>query len=230
MSRKILDHLSVDGFAVVDPLLDADELAGLAEAIEFVPTIPEKRGGVRGLLAKSRPVLELACHGPAHAVAKEVLGFRARPVKATLFDKTEASNWPVPFHQDLTIAVEKRIKVEGFGPWSVKEGVVHVQAPVNVLQSIVAVRLHLDDADADNGALRLVPRSHRLGRLSASEISEVRSRLGEEICPIKAGGALLLSPLLLHASSRSTVPGRRRVIHIDYTAIDLPGGLRWVES
>lgn len=40
---------------------------------------------------------------------------KGRPVKGIVFDKTPAANWKVPWHQDLTICVERRIDVNGFG-------------------------------------------------------------------------------------------------------------------
>ena len=52
-------------------------------------------------------------------------------------------------------------------------GVVHVRAPAEVLASVLALRLHLDDTPSENGALRVVLRSHLSGRLSRSEISQL---------------------------------------------------------
>jgi len=37
----------------------------------------------------------------------------------------------------------------------------------------------------------------------------------------------LFKPLLLHPSSPTSALGHRRVIHIDYAANPLPGGLNW---
>ena len=36
-----------------------------------------------------------------------------------------------------------------------------------------------------------------------------------------------MRPLLLHASSPSRVPGHRRVVHLDFAAVQLPNGMRW---
>jgi hypothetical protein len=70
---------------------------------------------------------------------------RATLVRATLFDKTPGANWPVPWHWDLTICVAVRLEAPGFGPWTLKAGVHHVQPPVEVLETMVAVRVHLED-------------------------------------------------------------------------------------
>jgi hypothetical protein len=72
------------------------------------------------------------------------LADRCFPVRAIYFDKTPDSNWNVAWHQNLTIAVRERRDAAGFGPWSVKAGVPHVQPPVELLEHLVAVRLHLD--------------------------------------------------------------------------------------
>ena len=97
-----------------------------------------------------------------------------QPVRAILFDKTPSANWKVVWHQDLTIAVRERGVVSGFGPWSEKEGVVHVQPPIELLERMLAVRVHLDDCGADNGPVRVLPASHRVGRLSGEAIDEWR--------------------------------------------------------
>lgn len=48
-----------------------------------------------------------------------------RCVRGILFDKIPAENWTVPWHQDTAIAVAKRVDVVGYGPWSLKDGVIH---------------------------------------------------------------------------------------------------------
>jgi ectoine hydroxylase-related dioxygenase (phytanoyl-CoA dioxygenase family) len=135
-----------------------------------------------------------------------------RPVRAIYFDKSPQTNWLVSWHQDLTLAVRARAEHPGFGPWSVKDGIPHVQPPVELLQQMLTVRLHLDDADESNGALRVLPGSHCLGRLSSERIQELRANQVDYLCAVSAGDALLMRPLLLHASSRSTTTQHRRVL------------------
>ena len=38
-----------------------------------------------------------------------------------------------------------------------------------------------------------------------------------------------MRPLLLHASASGTAPGHRRVVHLEYAAEPLPGGLEWYQ-
>ena len=153
-----------------------------------------------------------------------------RPVRALYFDKSPGANWLVAWHQDLTLAVRTRVEVQGFGPWSIKDGVQHVQPPVGLLEQMLTVRLHLDDCDETNGALRVLPGTHRLGRLDAERIRELREEHSEVVCKVAAGGVLLMRPLLLHASARSQSTRHRRMLHIDYAGFGLPEPLGWYEA
>ena len=47
----------------------------------------------------------------------------------------------------MTLALRARAEVPGFGPWSTKNGIPHVQPPVDLLKQMLAVRLHLDGSD-----------------------------------------------------------------------------------
>ncbi len=135
-------------------------------------------------------------------------------VRSLLFDKTPEENWPVAWHQDLTICVKRKVEIEGYGPWSVKDGSVHVQPPSGVLASMVTLRVHLDDASASNGALKVIPNSPMLGKIEPSALK--RHVIDEVVCECRAGDVLMMSPLTLHASSRSIEPNRRRVLHFEY--------------
>jgi hypothetical protein len=217
------------GYGVFEHLLSAAEVEELGAHLDGI--VPEvgvgPRGGIRSLLARSPFLRSWAGSGSPAVLARSLIGPGARAVKATLFDKTPEANWKVPWHQDLMIAVRERRAVAGFGPWSVKDGVPHVQPPAEVLEGLVAVRVHLDDTPEDNGALRVVPGSHRFGRLTDDRADALRAERGEVACPVPAGGAMAMRPLLLHASSAAAVPARRRVIHLEYASGGLPGGLEW---
>ena len=102
----------------------------------------------------------------------------------------------------------------------------HVQPPAEVLEHMVSVRFHLDDCGEENGALRDIPGSHLRGRIPEEDIPAMRET-PEVVCAVAVGGALLMRPLLLHASSPSRVPGHRRVVHLDYASVQLPNGMRW---
>jgi len=107
--------------------------------------------------------------------------------------------------------------------------VLHAYAPASVLENMLTVRLHLDSCGRDNGALRVLPGTHLYGRLNSAQVAEIRTRLAETVCEVDSGAALLMRPLLLHASSAAESPEHRRVIHIEYANAPLPDGLEWRE-
>jgi ectoine hydroxylase-related dioxygenase (phytanoyl-CoA dioxygenase family) len=160
-------------------------------------------------------------------LVRPILGNKFLAVRGLLFDKIPEANWKVPWHQDVTIAVKTRVEAEGFGPWSKKSGVLHVQPPDSVLEKMVSVRIHLDPCGETNGPLRVIPGSHRGGRIPEEQIPAYRKRMGEYVCVVGRGGALLMRPLLLHASSPSQAAGHRRVIHFDFASSELPQGMQW---
>jgi ectoine hydroxylase-related dioxygenase (phytanoyl-CoA dioxygenase family) len=172
---------------------------------------------------------DLAESSAIRAVVKTILGSGARVVCGILFDETEGANWKVPWHQDVTIAVDRRVEAAGYGPWSMKAGVLHVQPPASVLERMVSVRLHLDDCPKDNGALRVIAGSHSNDTLEERLIQDLAERSVAVTCAMQRGGALVMRPLLLHASSASSIPGHRRIIHFDYAATELPTGMGWAE-
>ena len=227
---RLSKDLDQNGFAVVPDLLDPNEVSALLEAIASADDHVAVRKrlavyAIRNLLHLVPAVAELSTNPKVIGIAQEVLGPDAIPIKGTLFDKTPDANWLVPWHQDLTICVNHRVHADGYGPWTTKAGVVNVQPPVSVLERMLAIRIHLDDCDEQNGALRVVPHSHTRGRLTAER--SAHREVTPVICTVPSGGAVLMKPLLLHSSSLANDPRHRRVIHIDFAAVDLPPGLSW---
>jgi ectoine hydroxylase-related dioxygenase (phytanoyl-CoA dioxygenase family) len=226
-------HFAQHGFVVIESVLDDAAVAGLRNAIARATesnSVHQRAGvtyGMRNLLDQVPAIQNLANSPALRTLVEPVLGRDAFPTKGTLFDKTPDANWKVAWHQDTTICVRERIEVAGFDAWSVKDGVVNVQPPDGVLSSIMTIRLHLDDCGADNGALRVLPGSHNAGRLSDEHIDRWRTEYTPVTCAVRRGGALLMQPLTLHGSSAAQNPGHRRVIHLEFAAIDLPDGLAW---
>lgn len=229
-----LSHLREHGYALVpDVLGDADVariLAALDDAGEADADGVRRKESVyaiRNLLEVVPAIRSLARSPAVRSLVEPVLGAGAFAVRGILFDKTPDANWKVAWHQDLTIAVREKGEVEGFGPWSEKAGIAHVQPPAPVLERMVTVRLHLDDCGAENGPVHVIPGSHAAGRLGAEDVRRWRTTRGAVPTCIGAGGALLMRPLLLHASSPASAPAHRRVVHLEFAADDLPGGLEW---
>lgn len=217
-------NLERDGFTLVSRALSGGELAEVTSAVSMIDM--EGRGGARGLLDVAA-VQELAMHSAVREVAEAVLGPECFAVRALLFDKRADANWRVMWHQDVTIAVRERHEAPGYGPWSVKHGVPHVQAPASLLESMVAIRVHLDPCGPENGPVRVLPGTHAMGRLSPEAIDRLCHRAASVECIVPLGGLLVMRPLLLHASSPARVPGQRRVLHLEFAASALPEPLEW---
>ncbi|QJR09246.1 hypothetical protein DSM104443_00283 [Usitatibacter rugosus] len=206
-----------DGYAVAPAVFDLMETASIAEALQAVPIAS----------AGTRNLLEFGWCRALVGRIRSTLEIRGVAVQCTLFDKTPERNWLVAFHQDLSIPVRERVEHPELRAWSVKEGQQFVQPPVALLEQLTAVRIHIDDCDPENGPLRLVPGSHRHGRLDESEAKRLRKVTGEVPLPIGRGGALILKPLLLHASSKAASPRHRRVLHFLFGPASIGYGLRW---
>lgn len=234
VDANYIDEVARQGFAVIEDVLDADTVESLIQ--DLVTARINSRGsqrggltfGLRDLLNEVPSTRALANSASLKSIVEPIIGSNPRVVRATYLDKHKEANWKVAWHQDLTIAVRKRVDVAGFSSWSIKAGITHVQPPVSVLNNIAALRIHLDDAGEANGALRVIPGTHLHGRLDPDQIQQSKhDRI--MTCSIRAGGVIVMRPLLLHSSLPSINPQHRRVLHFEYASIDLPRGLEWFE-
>lgn len=235
MKNHLHRQIDESGFAQIPQFIGDEKVENLISVLNLKNSLFDgKRNGaiygVRNLLNLFPDVRKFAEGAEVKSLIESILDENAKPVRAIFFDKTPEANWKVPWHQDLTIAVKERRATENFTAWTRKAGIEHVQPPVSVLEKMLTVRIHLDDADEANGALKVVPKSHKHGRLTASEIQEFLKANKAELCRIKRGDAFLMKPLVLHQSSAGTSPKHRRVIHIEFSADKLPGGLEWYGS
>jgi hypothetical protein len=215
--------LRADGYAIASAVLNAEQAASIQQALDSVVVMG---AGSRNLLEFGW-CRELVEKIRGHSEVRSALPESPVAVQCTFFDKTEGKNWLVALHQDLSIPVRERAEDPRLGVWSVKEGQHFVQAPVELLEQLLAVRVHIDDCGPENGPLRVVPGSHRHGRLDEAAARRLRDAVGEITCAIASGGALLLRPLLLHASSKATSPHHRRVLHFLFGPEVAGYGLRW---
>jgi len=226
------EQLARDGFWIAENVATPIEVEALRRAVMPRLAAAGARGGVRHVLRDVHEVRRLAESTGMRSIAEAAVGRGAYPVRGILFDKSPDANWKVIWHQDLTIGVSAKREVSGFGPWSDKDGAPHVQPPVDLLREMVAVRLHLDDCTSENGPVRVIPGSHRDGRLTPAQIDAWRAKGAEIECTVGVGGVLAFHSLLLHASSPARAPLHRRVVHIEYVSAAwrrLPGGLEWQE-
>jgi len=202
------------GYWILENVVSHGECDALAMTLA-ADTNARGRAGARHLMA-TREVRELAYDPRLLHLAAEALGGRAVPYRATLFEKSARANWLVVWHQDTALPLAGKVASDEWGPWSIKAGVLYAHAPGWALNRIVALRLHLDAATRDNGPLRVVPGTHRMGILTDDEVFALARRTEPVHCAVGRGGILAMRPLLVHSSSKSRLDLPRRVLHIEY--------------
>lgn len=190
-----------------------------------------RRGSVFGMrnLLQVPAVRQFATSRGLRDLVEPILGPDAFAVRGIFFDKTAEANWRLRWHQDKAIPVKARREVPGFGPWSVKAGVPHVYPPAAVLEGMLTVRLHLDPCDATQGALQVLPGSHRMGLLDRASLATLVAETETVVCVAEPGDVLLMRPLLAHASGKRAGPGHRRIVHLELAGEPLPEPLEWHE-
>ena len=226
-------HISDNGFSIVNDIYTADEVHAMLNVIQNADPSKEtfrkstEVFAIRQCLKEIPELIQLVFNAQLRSLIQDVMGDNYFVVKSIYFDKPETSNWYVAYHQDLTISVDKKIELENFGPWTTKHHQFAAQPPTELLENITTIRIHLDDTDENNGALRVVPQSH-LRKIYRPET--INWEVEQEVCcSVKQGGVMLMKPLTLHSSGRTTNGKKRRVIHIEFSNQELPDELQWAE-
>jgi ectoine hydroxylase-related dioxygenase (phytanoyl-CoA dioxygenase family) len=222
------DSLEKLGYTFCRGVLDAFTVSKIIEDIEE-QECEMTRAGIRNPETRFSSIQKLIQSPVLQSIVRQFLSGKAIPVRSILFDKSADVDWSVPWHQDLTIAVQTKHEMSGFSAWTLKDGVQHVQPPVEIMERMVTLSIHLDDTDATNGALRVIPESHRHQRYASESIVEETSRHPEVICEAKAGDILVMKPLLLHSSRKGISKGNRRILHVEFSADELPPPLNWLQ-
>lgn len=210
--KSVHDMFSDNGYIILDGLLTDSEI----DAIETqISKIPLAGAGTRNLLhgVWCRDLAERLKHDRNLA---EIFPSDPVAVQCTYFEKSDGGNWLVTLHRDLSIPVKQRVQSEGWSGWSKKEGQLFAQPPKTILKSLVVVRIHLEDNTEMNSPLKVVVGSHAGSGQEDERIS----------CYVRRGGALVMSPFLLHASSKLQ-EGKRRVLHFLYGPRILPNQAEW---
>lgn len=226
ISKLQLNEFAASGYCMLKNAVENKTVNDLLAATSTLSSA-KKGHGVRNLLSESAAIKAFIHSTTIRDIVEPILGEHARPVRAIFFDKTPQANWNVAWHQDTTIAVNGRFDLEGYGPCSEKAGVVHVEPPASILQQLLTLRIHLDVTDENNGALRVIPGTHNQGRILSDEILQIIENLPAIQCPAKPGDILLMRPLLLHSSRKSKKPEHRRIIHVEFSSVELPSPLQW---
>ena len=226
-------EISENGFTSLANVYTEEEIESILRTIEQVDKTNETFRKSKDLFAIRQFLKEIPASIPfifndnLKTIIQELFGDDYFVVKSIYFDKPENSNWYVSYHQDLTISVENKIEKEGYGPWTVKQNQFAVQPPLEILENIYTIRIHLDKTDENNGALKVIPKSH-LKSIYRPELIDWTTET-ESICNVDKGGIMIMKPLLLHSSSRTTNNKKRRVIHIELSNLELPTDMNWSE-
>lgn len=227
-------EISDKGFTIINEVFSDEEINQIINVIDSIDTSKETFRKSEDLFAIRQFLKEVPeshrfiFNDNIKKIINEIFGNDYFVVKSIYFDKPEKSNWYVSYHQDLTISVDKKLDLSGFGPWTMKQNQFAVQPPIDYLKNIFTIRIHLDDTDENNGALKVVPNSHSKEIYRPETIDwNVET---EEICSVNKGGIMIMKPLILHGSNRTTNNQKRRVIHIEFSNMELPEEINWSES
>jgi hypothetical protein len=225
------ERFDAEGWLVLDRLVSLPHVERLRDLLEpLLRDTGRPKPGVRRVLHRQPAMIAVLKETPIPALAHDLCGGEARIVRSILFDKTPETNWLVPWHQDATIALAQRAEVPGFGPWSVKDGEHHCTPPRELLDQLVVIRIHLDACGPENGPLRVVSRSQRDGLVDAATVNRLVEQGPVAECCTDVGGVVIMRPHTVHSSPKASQPSRRRVLHLEWTAAQLPPGLTWGEE
>jgi ectoine hydroxylase-related dioxygenase (phytanoyl-CoA dioxygenase family) len=204
------------GFSILPATFQRHEMEELTRDVQQ-SELRRSRAGIRHAL-RHEGIRDLAVDRRLFNLVREILGQDAVPFRATLFDKSRQANWLIVWHQDTALPIRERHDALGWGPWSMKDGITYVHAPASALCQVLALRVHLDESNTDNGPLRVLPGTHMKGVLTDNDIEELARSIPPSDCVVPQGGVLAMRPLVVHASSKCHSQMRRRVVHIEYAA------------
>ena len=183
---------------------------------------------IRRLIQKIPQLQDSLFNEPLLKLIKELGDEKTFLVKAIYFDKPEGFNWFVSYHQDISITVNEKHNIDGYSKWTAKHNQIGVVPPEKILDSIFTIRVHLDKTDSTNGALRIIPKSHLNGIQNIKDLEHLKQT--EILCNVEKGQTMLMKPLTFHASSKSEMTNRRRVIHLEFSSKELELPLKWAEK
>lgn len=214
------------GFEIINSVYTENQINRILKAIKELRI--ENRFGVREFLYKYSELQKLVFNSGLKNIIRSISPICKLSIKSIYFDKPPNANWNVNWHQDLTINLKSKNKIEGFKNWRKKDSRVVVQPPIDILENIFTIRIHLDDCSIRNGALRVIKNSHNIGVINMKEWSQGQEE-NEVICEINKGGILVMKPLILHSSRRVENCKNRRVIHLEFCDHEMSNKLDWKE-
>ena len=234
---KHINEINSEGFAIIDKVYSENEIAKIISEIEKVTESETENStfrksedlfAIRQFLKEIPETLNFIFNQNLKEIIKLNFGENYFITKSIYFDKPEKSNWFVAYHQDLTISVDRKVEIENYENWTTKQNQFAVQPPKEILEQNFTIRIHIDKTTKENGALKVLNKSHRKGIVRTENI-ELENEI-ETICEVEKGGKMIMKPLIFHASNKTTNNERRRVIHIEFSNQKLPNKLEWSEK
>lgn len=232
-----LKEIETEGFTIIENVYSEDEIEKLISVIEKVTELGTEKStfrqsedlfAIRQFHKEIPESINYIFNEKLKKIIETNFGENYFITKSIYFDKPEKSNWFVSYHQDLTISVNKKIEIENFENWTNKQNQFAVQPPKEILENIFTIRIHLDKTTKENGALKVLNKSHKRGIFRTENVN-IEKEI-ETICEVEKGGIMIMKPLLFHASNKTTNNERRRVIHIEFSNQILPNELEWSEK
>jgi hypothetical protein len=213
-TKADVTQFQTEGWFVVDDLFTADECDTMAAALEgtvFELALGRPEDGQLSYRPMSHTVsddLQRWCTDPRWAgVVLPLLGDGARLFWEQGVAKPPQAHTELPWHQD-----------SGYTP--------------TVPEEYVTCWLALDDADETNGCLWVRPASHRDGRQSHHrDASFGPFRVGYDgddlgvAVPVRKGGVLVFSSLLMHRSGPNVTDRHRRAWIIQFCPVNAASAL-----
>lgn len=207
------------GFELVENIISSNDIDNIHREIDQLQECDS--AGVRHVDTKLSTLQQLAKSAPALQLAEYYMQDKPQLMRCILFNKTPETNWLVSWHQDKTLCMPRKFEHPDWGPWSIKDGLHHVQPPLTILNQMITLRVHLDDNHRENGCLKVLSGSHQQGILSTRKIQSFSEAISPTYCVAPKRSVLVMKPLLVHASSKAIKPDRRRVIHMEFVPIQL---------
>ena len=209
-------NLESCGFAFYKNFISSSWINLILAELSTIKTV--NRAGLRSANHKLPTVQNYLTSTDFKATTANLLSSKHRLVRAIVFIKNKSTNWYVTWHQDRTVALSKVFSQPGWGPWSTKDGVIHAQAPKQLLQEMLTLRVHLTDTNSENGCLKLISGSHQHGILPEEKIKVWVGSNEPVVCEAHAGDAVAMRPLTLHSSSKSANPTQDRIVlHLEFS-------------
>ena len=234
---KYINEINSEGFAIIDKVYSENEIEKIISEIEKVTENETENStfrksqdlfAIRQFHKEIPETLNFIFNQNLREIIKLNFGENYFITKSIYFDKPEKSNWFVAYHQDLTISVDKKVEIKNYENWTTKQNQFAVQPPKEILEQNFTIRIHIDKTTKENGALKVLNKSHKKGIVRTENIV-IENKI-ETICEVEKGGIMIMKPLIFHASNKTTNNERRRVIHIEFSNQKLPNELEWSEK